>query len=392
MVKRWIFQEFVKKNIGSYFIGISALILSCIISLALPKMLGYIIDSLQTLSRTQNEIFWLAFLMLALSVLLFGLKFLWRHMIMGRSRDLECFLRAKLFAHLQTLPMKFFNNRKTGDLMAYAINDLHAIRASFAFGLVNLIDGVIINFASLFIMVRTINPILTLIAIGPVIFSVFLIAKMRQKIRGKFTVVQEAFASLSDKIQENISGIRVVKAFVQDENEIRKLADESKRRMDVYMDYVKFSSILGPAVEVSFGVSYALVIIFGSTFVTRGLISLGDFIAFNSYLMLMTRPITHISRVVEIWQRSMASMKRLDEIFIEKSDIVDENPTFDKDRFKGSISIRNLTFSSPGSKTEVLKDINIDLDAGKTLAIIGMTGSGKTTIANLLLRLYKVER
>jgi ATP-binding cassette subfamily B protein len=126
--------------------------------------------------------------------------------------------------------------------------------------------------------------------------------------------------------------------------------------------------------------------------VTRGIISLGDFIAFNTYVALITGPVTNISRIVEVWQRSLASMKRLDEIFMVKSDITDEKPLFDKNKFSGSIKIKNLTFSYPGNTSEALKDISIDLEAGKTLAVIGRTGSGKTTLVNLLLRLYKVER
>ena len=391
MIKKWILGEFIRDNLSKYTLGILALVVSSFLNLTIPKLLGYIIDLLKTPEVGQSRIFWLTFIMLAVSALLFVMKYTWRYFLMGRARDLECFLRAKLFAHLQTLPVKFYNNKKTGDLMAYAINDLNAVRQAFSFGIVSIIDGVIINLASLLVMVKTINPILTAVAIGPIIIAVVIIINMRKSIRERFIEVQEAFASVSEKIQENISGIRVVKAYVQEKSEIRKMEKASQHRMDVQMKYVRLSAFLAPSVQLCFGISYTLVIIIGSSYVSRGVISLGDFIAFNTYLALLTGPITNVGKIVEVWQKAMASIKRLDEIFLTKTDIVDDNPTYNEDKFKGDLRIQNLNFIYPGTTRRALRDINIELKAGKTLAIIGKTGSGKTTLINLLLRLYKLE-
>jgi ATP-binding cassette subfamily B protein len=316
---------------------------------------------------------------------------------MGRSRDLECFLRGKLFAHLQTLSPKFYNNKKTGELMAYAINDLGAIRQAFAFGLVFLIDGVIINLASIFVMVKTINPILTVVTLLPILISIGFILKLRKSIRMKFTEVQQAFAHISDKIQENISGIRVVKAYVQEKSEVEKLEASSMNRMKVQMEYVKLSAALGPAVQISFGVSFSLALVIGGHFVKNNVITLGDFIAFNTYLGLLTGPVSHIGKIVEVWQKAVASIKRLDNIFAVKTDILDEGLKEESSELKGrslegEIIINDLSFTYPGSDRSTLKHINIELKSGKTIAIVGKTGSGKTTIANLLLRLFKVER
>ncbi len=164
------------------------------------------------------------------------------------------------------------------------------------------------------------------------------------------------------------------------------------------LDYVKLSASFGPVVEVCFGVSFTLVLLIGSSYVSQGLITLGDFVAFNTYLTMLRRPIATIGRIVEVWQSAFASMDRLDDVFVSKTDIVDTpeaiewgNTVQDK-RLRGDITVRNLSFSYPGSKTQALKDISFDLKAGQTLAIIGPTGSGKTTLINLLLRLYPVER
>jgi ATP-binding cassette subfamily B protein len=392
MIKKWIFGEFVKNNLGKYVLGLIALVAASLLQLTMPKILGYIIDCLENGTADRGTIYLWALIMLVVAALLFIMKFFMRYFIIGRARDLECFLRAKLFSHLQTLPPKFFNNSKTGDLMAYATNDLSAIRQAFAFGLVFLIDGIIINLASLFVMVKTADLRLTAISMGPVIAALVLTIKLRKGIRKRFTEVQKTYAEISDKIQENISGIRVVKAYVQEEHEISSLKDASQKRMGVQMGYVKLSGLLGPVVQICFGISFTMVITIGSTYVKSGMISLGDFIAFNTYLTMLVMPIQNVGRIVEVWQKAVASMKRLDDIFVIKSDIVDDNPTFSEDRFTGSIRIRNLTFSYPGTNRNALKDINIDLEAGKTLAVIGRTGSGKTTLVNLLLRLFKVER
>ncbi len=392
MIKELIFHEFVRKNAWKYALGITILVASSFTQLVIPKLLGYIIDCLKLRSLSQHQIVWITLQMLGISAVLFLLKNGWRYLLIGRARDLECFLRAKLFAHLQTLPVQFYNNKKTGDLMAYAINDLNAVRQAFAFGLVFLIDGIIVNLASVVVMVKTIHPVLTAVALGPIILAVVVIVGLKQPIRQNFTKVQESFANISEKTQENITGIRVVKAYVQEEAEIAKIKAAGQLRVDAQLAYVKLSALLVPAVQVCFGVSYTLVLIIGSAYVAKGVISLGDFIAFNTYLALLSGPVNNTGKLVEVWQRALASMKRLDDILITKTNIVDDHPTFSEPRLAGQVRINDLNFTYPGTRRRALKEINIELAAGKTLAVIGKTGSGKTTLINLLLRLYPVER
>lgn len=397
MVKQLIIG-FIKRYVWYNVLGIVALVASGVLQLAIPKLLGYIIDLLTLRSATLARISWLTLGMLGLAAAVFGLKFAWRFLLVGKARDLECFLRDRLFSHLQTLPVRFYNTHKTGDLMAYAINDLHAIRRAFAFGLVSLIDGVIMNSFSLVVMAQTINLRLTAIGLAPLLVALLVIVRLRELLRTRFKMVQEAYAKVSERTHENLSGIRVVKAYVQEDSEIKRFENTSLNRLNTMLDYVKISASLGPIVEVCFGVSFTLVLIVGSAFVSRGLITLGDFVAFNTYLTMLRRPISEIGRIVEVWQSALASIDRLSEIFREKTDIVDTpeaarwtDPERVK-RLKGEITVEHLTFAYPGSNTEVLKDVSFHLEAGKTLAIIGPTGCGKTTLINLLLRLYPVER
>ncbi|MFY9486389.1 MAG: ABC transporter ATP-binding protein [Bacillota bacterium] len=397
MVKKLI-KGFIKQHLWYYILGIIALVASGVLQLTIPKLLGHIIDLLTLRSAALARISWLTAGMLGLAVAVFGLKFCWRYLIVGRSRDLECFLRDRLFSHLQSLPVKFYNTHKTGDLMAYATNDLGAIRRAFAFGLVFMIDGVIMNSFSLVVMARMISLRLTAVSIGPLLIALVAITALRKQLRKRFRAVQEAYAKVSEHTHENLSGIRIVKAYVQEDAEIKRFEDTSLNRYDTMLDYVKLSASFGPVVEVCFGVSFTLVLLIGSSYVSQGLITLGDFVAFNTYLTMLRRPIATIGRIVEVWQSAFASMDRLDDVFVSKTDIVDTpeaiewgNTVQDK-RLRGDITVRNLSFSYPGSKTQALKDISFDLKAGQTLAIIGPTGSGKTTLINLLLRLYPVER
>lgn len=397
MVKQLI-KGFIRQRLWYYILGIIALVASGVLQLTIPKVLGHIIDLLTLRSATLAQISWLTLGMLGLAATVFGLKFCWRFLLIGRARDLECFLRDKLFSHLQSLPVKFYNTHKTGDLMAYATNDLRAIRRAFAFGLVFMIDGVLMNSFSLVVMARTINLRLTAISIGPLIVALVVIARLRRQLRKRFRTVQEAYAKVSERTHENLSGIRVVKAYVQEDSEIKRFDDTSLNRQDTMLDYVKLSASLGPVVEICFGISFTLVLLIGSAFVSQGVITLGDFVAFNTYLTMLRRPIAQIGRIVEVWQSAFASMDRLDEVFVNRTDIVNTpeavrwSDTRRNNRLRGDITVENLSFSYPGSSTEALKGISFDLKAGQTLAVIGPTGSGKTTLINLLLRLYPIER
>lgn len=382
-----ILTNFIKEHILSYIAGILLLIAASIISLRIPKILGKVTDMLNKGQGTVEEIRLQLLLMIVFAILGFVLRFCWRYFLVGNCRHVESYLRRKLFAHLQSLPVNFYNNHRTGDLVAYAINDINAIRRVFGFGFVALIEGVLINTVSVYYMARTIEPVLTLMALGPVPVVVAVTILLRKTIRNRFEKVQKAFATISERVQENIMGIRVLKAFAQEEHEMVKFDKLSRDNVSTHMRMVRVSGALGPVTQVCFSFSFLFFIIYGSKLVATGIISLGDFIAFNTYMATIMKPVINISRIVETWQKGAASAKRLNEIFSETSDILDgeENDIKDYD-----IEIRNLTFTYPQTEIPVLKNINLKIPSGTTLGIIGKTGSGKTTLANLLLRLYPI--
>jgi len=390
MRARDILIEFIKVRKWHYIIGIILLVITTVIASFVPTILGIVTDGLRDADMPSRDIQLYVILMVLITVTVFGLKYLWRYFLIGNCRYVECYLRERLFKHLQTLPANFYDNHKTGDLIAYAINDIQAVRMIFGFGSIAILEGALINGASIFFMVTTIDPLFTLTALLPSTLLILVLIKLRSVIRTRFGIVQKTFALVSEKVEENIMGIRVVKTFAQEEAEVKDFLGYSQKRVDTQMSLTKVSAVLGPATQVCFGISFLVFIVYGSELVVRGTISLGDYVAFNSYMMLIMGPIANIVRIIEVWQRGLASMRRLDEIFSVKSDIIDKDNDL-APVINGTIEIRDLTFKYPGSSRKALKDINLSIPQGKVLGILGQSGSGKTTLVNILLRLYPID-
>lgn len=382
--------KFIKNSLHKYIIGTFLLILTTYINSLIPKIIGKITDGLNLKNITYNQVLNYVFTMMLIVVSVFVLKFIWRYLLIGNARNVEIYLRDHLFAHLQTLPVTFYNTHKTGDLISHAISDIQAVRMIFAFGYIAIIEGVFINLFSIFYMVKTTNPILTLFALIPIPFTVFIMIKLRKEIRNRFIKVQQSVATIAEKVQENIMGIRVVKSFAQEEEEIKAFEAYSQNRVHSHMNLIKVSASLGPASQICFGFSFLLFIIYGSKLVMAGSITIGDFVAFNTYIMTIMSPILNIARIIEIWQKGFASISRLDKIFEEKQTLALEVTSNDF-LINGEIEIKNLSFSYPGHMKKVLKNINLKIPKGHTLGVLGQTGSGKTTLVNLLLRLYDVD-
>ena len=389
MTGKNILLDFIKEHIKSYIAGIVILIATSFIAMTIPKLLGIITDGLNRRDMAPAAIYRYVLLMVAVSILVFVLKYIWRYFLIGNCRSLECYLRDKLFKHLQTLPLSFYNNSKTGDMVAHAINDVQAVRMTFGFGSIQILDGAAACIISIYFMASTINPVLTVMALAPVPVAIFIMVRVGKMIRFRFKKVQEAFAAISEKVQENISGIRVIKAFAQEEEEVENFLKYSRDRVDTQMRLTKVSALLGPCAQLCFGVSFVFFIVCGSGQVIKGSISLGDYVAFNTYMMAIMGPVMNISRIIDIWQRGIASYKRLKVIFDTPGAAAAIGDGLSC--INGGIEIKNLSFAYPGSARRSLKNINLVLKQGKTLGILGKTGSGKTTLMNLLLKLYDVD-
>lgn len=386
-----IIKNFIIKHKISYLIGITFMLLSSFIQALFPKVLGNTIDILKVdgFSRSSIKINILYMLLIAMGT--FSFSYVWRNLVIGNSRKLECHLRDKLLDHFQKLSPEFYNSRKTGDLIAYSINDISAVRATFGAASIMTINGITLSIVSIYDMVTVIDLKLTLIALLPIPLIIFIMVWLGKIVQKRFKKVQESFAKISDRVQENIYGIRVIKAYAQEDGEVENFQELNEKMVEANIQMVKVTSVLTPIIDVCFSFSFIANLIIGGNMVLDGTISLGEFIAFNTYLTMILRPIISIGRVINIFQRGIASLKRLDGIF-DVQPIVKNGKAMIKTKIHGDIKFNDLTYSYPGTNKEVLKNIDLNIKTGNTLGIIGMTGSGKSSIANLILKLYNVPR
>lgn len=381
--------KYAKKYKKRYFVGIVFLIIVDFIQLAPPKILGYLTDSLAQGTATKGKITVAVVSILLIAAIMATCRFMWRIYINGTARYVEYDIRSKFFKHLQSLSTNYYNKNKTGDLMALATNDLNAVRMALGQGVIMFCDAVVLTIATLIIML-SINTKLTLISLIPLPFVAIISRRFGRSIHKKFTRVQSCFSKLTDVVQENFSGIRIVKSFVQEEKEYEKFLEENQNNLNANMDFIRVWGIFSPLIELIASLSFVILIAIGGRFVILGNISLGEFITFNMYLGNLVWPMMAMGWVINNLQRGYASLERIEEVLNTQPEILDKY--VDKiESLNGDIVIKDLTFAYPDTDLAALKDINITIKKGETLGIVGRTGSSKTTLINLLLRLYNVE-
>lgn len=382
-------KDFFYRYRYQYIIGILILLITQIVRNQYPKLLGEAADLMISAEFTWNALLFKIFLIVLISVLGFIGAFLWRNLLMGTARHLETELRELIFRNFQQLSQSFYNRRKTGDLIAYAINDVNAVRMTFGPALALSFNGIAIIGVSITNIVQTVGYRTSLIILSPIPVVIISIVLMGAKIRERFKTVQQSFGNISDRVNENINGIRVIKAYVQEEEEVKKFQVLSKAMADANLNMTRVSSLLNPIIQVGFAVSFALFLVIAGKQAINGEITLGSFISVNGYLAMMLMPVTSIGRIINILQRGMASMQRIDEILDYPHEIIDGTGSA-KEMETGSLRINDLTFRYPGTEKDVLKNIDINLPNGKSLGIIGSTGAGKTSLVNLILKTYNV--
>ncbi|MGB9856990.1 MAG: ABC transporter ATP-binding protein [Dictyoglomaceae bacterium] len=384
-------KRFLWEHRWDYLKGVIFLLLADIFQLIIPRFLGWGVDGLKKGNFGIKEISIYSLLLILFAVLTAVFRYLWRMSIIPTSRKLEAKIREKYFSHLQKLSINYFNYHKTGELMALATNDLNAVRELFGFGVVMFFDSLFLGILSIIFLIN-INFNLTLYLLIPlplITLSIFFFGKITHQ---RFKYVQEGFAQLTDKAEETISGIKVVKAYVQEEGELNNFLKKARDLLERNIKLVRVWGFMFPSIEFLAGICVLIIFYFGGSSVLRGEISLGDFIAFNGYIGLLVWPMMALGQVVNIFQRGKASLERINEVLDEIPEIRDCKDTLYKDTLEGRIVFKNVYFSYPSNKSWALENISFEVYPGKFLGITGPVGSGKTTLVSLIPRLFDINK
>jgi len=370
-------------------LGILFIILSNIGGVYIPLLLRSSIDELKK-NIDFNLVIKNAFLIVGTSALAGIFRFMIRQTIIVVSREIEFDLRQDFWQHIQKLPLRFFQNNSTGNIMAHATSDISAVRMFVGPAVMYSIDTGMRFFLILPIMLWM-NTTLTLYALLPLPLLSFAVYLVMKKIHVRYTKIQEKFSDLTTKAQENFSGIRVIKSYLREEYEIKQFESESKEYLKRNMDLVKIRSLFQPIFYMIAGLSSIIVLWKGGTMIINGQLSLGTMFAFLTYLLMLIWPMIAFGWVANMIQQADASMKRLLKIFNEPYEITDEEADDSIQNIDGEIEFQNVCFKYRENLPLVLDNISLKIEKGSTVAFIGSTGVGKTSLVNLVARLYDVS-
>ncbi len=386
-------RPFVKDNIGRYLFGVLLLIVVDGLQLITPLIIGQFTDNLNNGTLTSDKIIqYIVYLMAIATTVAVG-RFGWRMTIIATSKRMAYDLRNKVFGHLEKMSQQYFHNHTTGDLMAHATNDISTIRMAFGQGTIMIVDSLFMATMTIALMSIKISPKLTLVALIPLPLISIMVFFISKTIRLRFKHVQEAFSNLTEKAQESFSGIRIIKSFVQEEKELKEFNVVNQENFDKNMSLITLQGIAFRLVALVSMFSVIIAIYYGGQMVISGELSIGDLVAFLSYIGMLTWPMMAFGFVYNLLQRGLVSLNRVNDILNTPADITDKESQISNAEasvLTSSIAFKNLTFSYPGTELDILKNVSFSIEAGQTLGIVGKTGSGKTTIANLMLRLYNV--
>jgi ATP-binding cassette subfamily B protein len=383
---------YMRRYRRDFFWGGVSVVLSNAIWIFFPQVIGVAIDDLNR-GVTQKKIWLYAGLLVAVSVAKAIFLFLTRWIIIGISREIEFDLRNDLFRQLEKQSAAYYQQHRTGDIMARMTNDLNAVRMLLGPAIMYSANTVLFSVGALFFLLK-ISPFLTLVALVPLPLASILVQAMGRKIHERFERIQSMFSDISAQAQENFSGARLVRAFAQEEAQIAVFETSNREYIRRGLKLVQLMGMLWPTLEFVLGLAMAISLLVGGHEVLSHRISVGDFVAFTTYMLMLTWPVIALGWVVNLFQRGTASVLRIDELLkaepsIDDRDADDSIPAGLS--LRGEIEFRDLTFSyddNNGQSVEVLHDLSLKIPAGSSLALVGPTGAGKSTLVNLIARIY----
>lgn len=378
---------FFKLRWKSYLFGVFGLIAVAILSAVTPLILGNIIDQMINSTLTFKSLAFQSGTILVFAIAMYALRYGWRVAIFGNSTLLESIMRNRLFSHFTKMDSQFFHKYRTGDLMAHATNDLAALRFVAGGGILSITDSIFIGGTTLFSMIFFVDWKLTLFTTLPFPLLIVAARYMGKAINKRYRKSLESFSQMNNRVQESVGGMKVIKTFGEEEAHYEDFTGDIENVIARNKAVYQVDSAYSPIIEGITGLTYVLTLFFGSYFISIDRISLGQLIAYFSYLSMMTWPLLAIGRVANTLERGNASYNRVMNLLSEKSALKEaSNPI--QTPITGDIAFAVDSFIYPDGKNEVLYDAHFQLKSGNTLGIVGHTGSGKSTIFKLLLRDY----
>lgn len=367
--------------------GLTLVVIANAFAVATPKLLGLAVDALDRPDVTLALILGHAALIIAATIFTGAARFGMRHLLNGISRRVEVDLRDAFFEHLLRLDLAFYRRTTTGDLMSRATNDTQAVRMAAGPAIMYLVNTIAVTAFALFVMLR-ISPALTLVSLVPLALMPPVVLHFGQAIHRRFERIQAHFGTLSTFVQENLSGARIVRAYGQERAQEAEFDTFNAAYLDKNMALARVSGVFQPSLGLLSGLGMVAVLWYGGAQVINGSISTGDFVAFGFYLTMLTWPMIALGWVINLFQRGAASMRRINETMAIRPAIRVPARPVRKPAIRGEIEFRDVGFTYPGASRPVLDGVSFRIEAGQTVALVGPTGSGKSTVVALLARLY----
>ena len=384
--KLWWFFKLEKRR---YLVGIVALVLVSVLNLIPPMVMGRVIDAITSGRLTQDELLLHLFYLLLAAFGMYYLRYVWRMYILGTSYRLGQIMRSRLFEHFTRMSPAFYQNYRTGDLMAHATNDINALTRLAGGGVMSAVDASITALVTLLTMLFSISWQMTLVAILPLPFMAYGTSRLGRKTHKAFGESQAAFSELNNKVQESVSGIKVTKSFGYQSDELASFQEVNDLTFQKNLQTMKYDSLFDPMVLLFVGSSYALTLLVGAFMVQAGQVTVGNLVTFISYLDMLVWPLMAIGFLFNITQRGKVSYQRIESLLSQESPVKDpESPLDGIENGRLDYAIDRFAFEDE----ETLRDIHFSLEKGQTLGLVGQTGSGKTALIKLLLREYDVDQ
>ncbi|MFI8624632.1 ABC transporter ATP-binding protein [Bacillus altitudinis] len=378
---------FFKQEWRRYTIAITLLLIVNVLEMLPPRYLGQAVDDIRSGQFTTSSILFYVTIFCLLGVSVYALTYFWMYQLFGGANVMERVMRGKLMRHLLKMTPTFYEKKKTGNLMALGTNDLNAVALTTGFGVLTLVDSTAYMLMIFFTMGLTISWKLTLMAIIPMPLMAILIAFYGSKIHERFTVAQDAFGDMNDRVLESVAGVRVIRSFVQEKQDVNRFREMTDDVFQKNMRVAIIDSLFEPTVKLLVGISYLIGIGYGAYLVFQSDLTIGELVAFNVYLGMMIWPMFAIGELINIMQRGNASLDRLNHTLSYQPDVTDATKPKTLQE-PGDIQFEHVTFRYPTSSKDNLTDVSFTVRKGQTIGITGKTGSGKTTIVKQLLRQY----